>query len=165
MKAPGTAAVAITIPSVPQDGSATRSGKIAKTAQRVEEPMTRPLRHEAIDERRSAADRTEDIVATIAREKGIDLMLAAEVFMHRCDRLHVEWRVRPRMVRRHGATNINLAEVIVGFKQGNADRLDENGSIAALITNRIVFDHRQAMKRGGAARCGGGDHRGIEAAR
>src|SRR3546814_18866116 len=53
---------------------------------------------------RSAAYRTEDIVATIAREKGIDLMLAAEVFMHRCDRLHVEWRVRPRMVRRHGAT-------------------------------------------------------------
>src|SRR3546814_11835470 len=53
----------------------------------------------------------------------------------------------------------------VGFKQGNADRLDENGSIAALITNRIVFDHRQAMKRGGAARCGAGDNRGIEAAR
>src|SRR3546814_18194935 len=128
MKAPGTAAVAITIPSVPQDGSATRSGKIAKTAQRVEEPMTRPLRHEAIDERRSAADRTEDIVATIAREKGIDLMLAAAVFMHRCSRLHVDWCVRPRTGRRHGAPNNNLAGVIGGFKQGEAERRTQKGS-------------------------------------
>src|SRR3546814_2423007 len=79
------------------------------------------------------------------------LMLAAELFRSRRDCLHVEWRVRPRVVRRHGAINLNLAEVIVGFKQGNANRLGENGSIAALIANRIVFDHRQAMKRGGAA--------------
>src|SRR3546814_20626547 len=92
-------------------------------------------------------------------------MLAAELVMSRRECLHVEWRVRPRVVRRHGAINLNLAEVIVGFKQGNANRLGENGSIAALIANRIVFDHRQAMKRGGAARCGAGAHRGIEAAR
>src|SRR3546814_20805430 len=92
-------------------------------------------------------------------------MLAAELVMSRRECLHVEWRVRPRVVRRHGAINPNLAEVIVGFKQGNANRLGENGSIAALIANRIVFDHRQSMKRVGAARGGAGANRGIEAAR
>src|SRR3546814_15148286 len=92
-------------------------------------------------------------------------MLAAELFMSRRDCLHVEWRVRPRVVRRHGAINLNLAEVIVGFKQGNANRLGENGSMAALIANRIVFDHRQAMTRSGAASCAAGVNQDIEPAR
>src|SRR3546814_5043972 len=99
MKFYGPAAVTIAIPGVPQDGRTAGSRQIAQIAQGVEKPVTRSLRHETIDERRGAADRTEDIVPAIAREEGIDLMLAAELFMSRRDCLHVEWRVDRKSTR------------------------------------------------------------------
>ena len=127
--------------------------------------MARPLRHEAIDEWRSTADRTEDIVSSIAREECIDFLLAAEAVVHRLDRLHVERSMRPWMVRRHGATNIDRSEVVVRFEQWGAECRSENGRIATLISDSVVFDHREAMKCRCAASGGAGDDRGIETSR